>query len=141
MSFFTPRIQHTGSGQCPCWVWNGRRPHQKGRGGVGNWPIQDILCLVCVCKNQSSLYDPRPVALPTLLQYYYATFAQYMTPPPTFTLYAIYHTILVMTISCKGKVGDQWVKPWEDAGGVGSSSATGGLEHYNTGGVRADLDL
>jgi len=35
----------------------------------------------CVCKNQSSLDYPRPFALPTLLQYHYATFALYMTSP------------------------------------------------------------
>ena len=35
-------------------------------------------CL-CVCKNQSSLNYPRPLALPTLLQYHCATLAQYMT--------------------------------------------------------------
>jgi len=47
------------------------------------WPIQDILLLTCVCKNQSFLYYPRPFALPTLLQYDYATFAQYMPPRPS----------------------------------------------------------
>ena len=35
----------------------------------------------CVCTNLSSLHYPRPFALPTLLQYYCATFAQCMTSP------------------------------------------------------------
>jgi len=35
----------------------------------------------CVCKHQSSLNYPRPLALPTLLQYDCATFTQYMTSP------------------------------------------------------------
>ena len=66
------------------------------------WPIQDLLSLVlCGCKNQSSLYYPRPFALPTLLQYYCATFALYNLPP-TLPVHAIHHTILVMPISCKG---------------------------------------
>jgi len=47
--------------------------------------------------------SPRALALPALLQYYCVTFAQDMTPPPTLPLYAIHHTILVMTISCKGE--------------------------------------
>ena len=34
-----------------------------------------------VCKNQSSLNYPRPLALPTLLQCCCATFAQYITSP------------------------------------------------------------
>jgi len=41
-------------------------------------------------------------ALPTLLQYNCATFAQYVTPPPTLPVDAIPHIILVMTISSKG---------------------------------------
>jgi len=43
----------------------------------------------CVCKDQSSLYYPRPFALPILLQYFGATFAQYMTSP---RLPFIWHT-------------------------------------------------
>jgi len=37
-------------------------------------------CL-CVCKNQSSLSYSRPFALPTLLQYYCAIFAPYISSP------------------------------------------------------------
>ena len=36
---------------------------------------------LCVCKNQSSVYYPRPLALLPLLQYDCATFAPYMTSP------------------------------------------------------------
>ena len=48
---------------------------------------------------------PRPPAKPTPLQYYCATDAQHTTPPPTPLVYAIHHTILVITISCKGQTG------------------------------------
>jgi len=57
-----------------------------------------------LCTNQSSLNFPRPSALRTLLHSYRTTFAQYKNPPPTLPLYAIHHTLLVMTISCKGQV-------------------------------------
>ena len=35
-----------------------------------------------LCTSESSLSCPSPSALPTLLQYYCTTIAQYMTPPP-----------------------------------------------------------
>jgi len=35
----------------------------------------------CVCKNQPPLCYPRPFAVPTLLQYYCATFVLYLTSP------------------------------------------------------------
>ena len=54
-----------------------------------------------LCTNQSSLHSPRPPALPTLLQYDCMTVAQYTTLPATSLLYAIHHTILVMTLACK----------------------------------------
>jgi len=54
------------------------------------------------CTNQLSFHSPRPPASPTLVQYHCATIGQYTTPPPTSCLYAIHHTILVITISCKG---------------------------------------
>ena len=49
-------------------------------------------CL-CVCKKQSSLYYTRPFAVPTLLQYYCATFAQHMTSPRSslYIQYTIQH--------------------------------------------------
>jgi len=46
---------------------------------------------------------PRPPALPTRLQYDCKTFPQQTTPLPTLLLYAIHHTILVITILCKGQ--------------------------------------
>ena len=46
---------------------------------------------------------PRPRALPTLVQYYCTIIGQYTTPLPTSRVYAIHHTILVISISCKGE--------------------------------------
>jgi len=57
-----------------------------------------------VCTNQSFFHSSGPPALPTVLQYYCTTIAQYTTPPsPTPLFYAIHHTILLITISCKGQ--------------------------------------
>jgi len=56
-----------------------------------------------VCTSQSSFQYSGPPALPTLLQYYCTAIGQYTTPPSTSLLYAIHHTILVITISCKGQ--------------------------------------
>jgi len=47
---------------------------------------------------------PRLPALPTLVQYDCTIIGQYKTPLPTSRLYAVHHTILVITISCKGQV-------------------------------------
>jgi len=58
-----------------------------------------------LCTNQSSVHCSRPPALPMLLQYYCMSIGQYTTPPSTSILYAIHHTILVITISCKGQGG------------------------------------
>jgi len=55
----------------------------------------------CGCKNQSSLHWPRPFALPTLLQYYCTSFAQYKNPPPALPLYGVHYSLSAMTISCK----------------------------------------
>jgi len=54
-----------------------------------------------VCMNQPSFHPSRPPAMPTLWQYLYTIIEQYTTPLPTSRVYAIHHTILVMTISCK----------------------------------------
>jgi len=63
------------------------------------------------------LPPPPPPALPTLLQYYCPIIEQYTTPPPNSRLYAIHHTILVITISCKGQTG--MVYPQRGAASVG----------------------
>jgi len=47
--------------------------------------------------------NPEP-ALSTLVQYYRATLGQYTTPPSDPRVYAIHHTTLVITISCKGQL-------------------------------------
>jgi len=57
-----------------------------------------------LCTNQPSFHSPRSPALPTWVQYHCATIRQYTTPPPTSRVYAIQHTILVITISCKGQI-------------------------------------
>ena len=61
-----------------------RRRHRQGRRAAAAdrlaYTNYSFTCF-CVCKDQSSLYYPRPFALPTLLQYFGATFAQDMTSP------------------------------------------------------------
>jgi len=57
-----------------------------------------------VCRNQPSFQSPGPPALPILVQYYCTINGQYTTPLPTSRVYALHHTILVITISCKGQV-------------------------------------
>jgi len=42
-------------------------------------------------------------SFPALLQYYHTSITQYTTPLTTSRLYAIHHTILARTISCKGR--------------------------------------
>ena len=56
-----------------------------------------------LCTHQPSFHSPRPLAFPTLVQYYCTTIGQYTTPLPTSHLYAIHHTISVLTRSCKGQ--------------------------------------
>jgi len=63
------------------------------------------------CTNQRSLYPPRPPVLATLLQYYCTTIEQYTSPPPISLLYAMHHTILVITILCKGQLPRQRLCP------------------------------
>jgi len=84
-------------GGVPC-----SRPTTALGGVPGNWPIRDILSLVFVCKNQTSLYYPRPFALPALLKYACATFCAIYDLPPTLPVDAIQYTILVRTTSCTG---------------------------------------
>jgi len=57
-----------------------------------------------LCTNQPTFHSPRPPTLPTMVQYYCTTIGQYTSPLPTSRLYAIHHTLLVITISCKGQV-------------------------------------
>jgi len=59
--------------------------------------------------NQPSVHSPRPPALPTLVEYYCTIIRQYTTHLPTSRLHAIHHTVLVITISCKGQAtGRSW---------------------------------
>jgi len=57
----------------------GRALWKDTGGGCGLAYTRDSFTRFGVCKNQSPLYYPRPFALPSLLQCYCATFAQYMT--------------------------------------------------------------
>jgi len=57
-----------------------------------------------LCTNQLSFHAPRSAALPTLVQYYCTMIGRYKTPLPTSRLYTIHHTILAITISCKGQL-------------------------------------
>jgi len=56
-----------------------------------------------LCTNQPSFRSFRPPALPTLGQCYCTIIGQYTTPPPNSRLYATHHTILVITVWCKGQ--------------------------------------
>jgi len=56
-----------------------------------------------LCTNQPSFRSRRPPALLTLVQYYCTILGQYTTSIPTSRLYAKHHTVLVITISCKGQ--------------------------------------
>jgi len=53
--------------------------------------------------SQSSLYCLPTLALPAIVQYYCTAIAQYTTPPRPPIAYAIHHTILAMSILCKGQ--------------------------------------
>jgi len=57
-----------------------------------------------LCTSQSSFHSYSAPALPTMLQYSCMAIGQYTTPPSTSLWYAIHHTILAITISCKGQV-------------------------------------
>jgi len=65
-----------------------------------------------LCKKQPSIHSPRLPALPTLVQYYCTIIGQYTTPLPTSRVYALHHTILVITISCQGQVGLYRILPF-----------------------------
>ena len=69
----------------------------------GSWPLQDIVLLLIVCARVSSFHSSSAPASPTLLQYYCTAIGQNTTPPSTSLWYAIHHTILAITISCKGQ--------------------------------------
>jgi len=71
--------------------------------GVSQVSLYKIFVHVEAVVHESTIFYPlRPPALPTLVQYYCTTFGQYTTPVPTSRLYAIHHTIMVITIWCKG---------------------------------------
>jgi len=57
-----------------------------------------------LCMHQSSFHSSIPLALPTLSQYYCTTIGQYKTPTSISRVYAIHHTMLAITMSCKGQV-------------------------------------
>jgi len=69
------------------------------------WPLQGIFLLrgFCARITHPFIAPPTCIAHPgaILLHHYWA---QYTTPPPTSRVYAIHHTILLITISCKGQV-------------------------------------
>ena len=81
--------------------------HLKGEKGVGmvSWPSPEIILLQgFFLRVNHPFIAPAPPALPTRLHYYCTLVGQYTTPLPTSRLYAVHHTILVMTISRKGQV-------------------------------------
>ena len=74
------------------------------------------------CTNQPSFHPPRLPALPTPVQYDCTIIGQYTTPLLSYRLYAIHHTILVITISCKGQVTADATADFTE----GNSRASGG---------------
>ena len=77
---------------------------RKERAGSPRWPLQDIVLL------QSLIVGVRHhfiAPLPPRNAYHIAiplhAHCEIYAPPPTLPLYAMHHTILVMTMSCKGQ--------------------------------------
>jgi len=87
----------------------GLRIYRGGEGGGRGSPASSKLAFTRysftsrpLCTNQPSFHSPRPPALPILVQYYCTIIWTVYDSPPDFRLHAIHHTILVITISCKG---------------------------------------
>jgi len=57
----------------------------------------------CLCTSQSFFHSSGAPALPTLLQYYCTVIGQHTTSLSTSLWYATHHTILAITILCKGQ--------------------------------------
>jgi len=53
--------------------------------------------------NQPFFHSSRLPALPTPVQYDCTIIGQYTTPLPSYRVYTIHHTIMVITIPCKGQ--------------------------------------
>jgi len=101
-----------------------------------------------LCTNQPSFYSPHPLAWPTLVQYYCTIISQYKVSLPTSRLYAIHHTILAITIFCKGQRKDRLgltpgerpgrrlfvsvSQPVESTGGVSQNSSPGSFPRWAT---------
>jgi len=74
---------------------------------VPDWPLQDIILRLVVCARiNRSFIIPARLHCPHCFKYYCTTIGQHTTPPPTLLVYDMHHTILVITISCKGQVPD-----------------------------------
>jgi len=87
----------------------GRRtiePSAGGTPGMGGSRLaftRDSFTSRLLCTNQPCYHSPHPLAWSTLVQYDCTILTQYKTPLPTSRVYAIHHTILVITISCEGQ--------------------------------------
>jgi len=92
----TPYILYTIRGTVPTGGWGGKAYF------VGLYKIF-VYFEAVVHKAAISFPPPRLPALPTLVQYYCTIIGQYTIPLPTSCLFAIHHTILAITISCKGQ--------------------------------------
>jgi len=70
------------------------------------WPLQDIRLLRGCCARINHPFTPpsRPPALPHPGAILCTIIGPYTTLLPTSRLYTIHHTILVITISCRGQV-------------------------------------
>jgi len=75
------------------------------------WPLQDIIVLLVVCARSNRPFTP-PARLhcPHCFNINARLLGNIPPPPPTPVVYDIHHTILVITISCKGQIpgGAAW---------------------------------
>jgi len=80
----------------------------RGEGAARDLALQDIRLLRgCCARINHPLIPSTPPALTTMVQYYCAIIGQDTILLPTSRLYALQHTILVITISCKGQPATQ----------------------------------
>jgi len=90
----------------PAWPRPSRAPRLRSwtkkehEVGPGLYKIS-LHLILCVQESIIPLLHP-PICITHTSAILLRDFVQYMTPLPDWNLYAIHHTVLVMTISCKG---------------------------------------
>ena len=73
-------------------------------GTVILWPLQDIVYFQSFVHESIVLSFVRPACIAHTVAILLHGYQAIYDPPPTFLWYAIHHTILVITISCRGQV-------------------------------------